>query len=243
VKEAKRASQAFGLEVRALQGTDQLEPTIQLVTKDRPGALLVASDSGFIAHRTRIAKLIARAKLPAIYAFKEHADAGGLISYGQNIPDIHRRAAAYVDKILKGAKPADLPRAAGVRVWQVMSRGRAPGAGPPPLEGARVGYPQRPRPRNRGCRSGSPTRRHRAIYSSPRWIRTTFESSSAMGQDSSRFPWRSMNEDGARERIKAAVATGRLEIQLQSHVTRSRRADMSASERDTFSSWTRRAAP
>ena len=126
MKEAKRASQALGLEVRALavQGTDQLEPTIQLVTKDRPGALLVASDSGFIAHRTRIAKLIARAKLPAIYAFKEHVDAGGLISYGQNIPDIHRRAAAYVDKILKGAKPADLPRAAGVRVWQVMSRRR-----------------------------------------------------------------------------------------------------------------------
>ncbi len=111
VREATRASQALGFEAKALavQGTDQLEPTIQLVTKDRPGALMVASDSGFIAHRTQIAELIARARLPAIYAFKEHVDAGGLISYGQNIPDMYRRAAVYMDKILRGAKPAELP--------------------------------------------------------------------------------------------------------------------------------------
>ena len=58
---------------------------------------------------TQIAELIARARLPAIYAFTEHVDAGGLISYGQNIPDMYRRATVYMDKILRGAKLAELP--------------------------------------------------------------------------------------------------------------------------------------
>jgi putative ABC transport system substrate-binding protein len=69
----------------------------------------VVSDAGFDAHRVRIAELSAKAKLPTIHAFKVHVEAGGLISYGQSISDMFRRAAVYVDKILKGAKPADLP--------------------------------------------------------------------------------------------------------------------------------------
>ena len=60
-------------------------------------------------HRTRIADLAARSWLPAVYGLPEHAEAGGLMAYSANRRDLYRRAATYVDKILKGAKPADLP--------------------------------------------------------------------------------------------------------------------------------------
>ena len=62
-----------------------------------------------VSHRSRIVGSVARTRLPAMYAFRQFVDAGGLMSYGPNIPDSFRRAAVYVDKILKGAKPADLP--------------------------------------------------------------------------------------------------------------------------------------
>ena len=72
-------------------------------------ALLVLADPLFTAERSRIADLAATQKLPAIYGFREHVTAGGLISYGPDLKDSIRHAARYVDKILKGAKPADLP--------------------------------------------------------------------------------------------------------------------------------------
>src|SRR5262249_52256147 len=62
-----------------------------------------------VSHRSRIVESIARTRLPAMYAFRQFVDAGGLMSYGPNIPDSFRRAAAYIDKILRGSKPADLP--------------------------------------------------------------------------------------------------------------------------------------
>ena len=73
------------------------------------GALLVLSDAVFNSHRTRLADLAARSRLPAAYGVRESVEAGGLISYGTSFLDLYRRSAAYVDKILKGAKPADLP--------------------------------------------------------------------------------------------------------------------------------------
>ena len=63
----------------------------------------------FILHRTRLADLAARSRLPAAYGVRESVEAGGLMSYGPSFLDLFRRSAAYVDKILKGAKPADLP--------------------------------------------------------------------------------------------------------------------------------------
>src|SRR5262245_3073516 len=87
VSEAKRASQALGLEVQIVEVHDpnELEHAFQLSAKGRAGALLVVSDAGFNAHRVRIAELSAKAKLPAICAFKIHVEAGGLMAYGQNI--------------------------------------------------------------------------------------------------------------------------------------------------------------
>jgi ABC-type uncharacterized transport system substrate-binding protein len=67
------------------------------------------SDLIGFSHTREVAEAAARSRLPAIYAFREAVDAGGLMSYGPNIEDMYRRAAVYVDKILKGAKPADLP--------------------------------------------------------------------------------------------------------------------------------------
>ena len=79
------------------------------MAKERVGALLVVADPAFIFHRTRLADLAAKSHLPAAYGLRDTVEAGGLMSYGPSTPDLYRRAATFVDKILKGAKPADLP--------------------------------------------------------------------------------------------------------------------------------------
>jgi putative ABC transport system substrate-binding protein len=79
------------------------------MAKERVGALLVVADSIFLLHRTRLADLAARSRLPAAYGVREQVEAGGLMSYGPSLRDLFRRGATYVDKILKGAKPGDLP--------------------------------------------------------------------------------------------------------------------------------------
>jgi putative ABC transport system substrate-binding protein len=86
-----------------------LESAFVTLTKDRPDALLVFVDPFTVSHRRRIVDFAAANRLPAIYEDRAFLDAGGLISYGPSIEDICRRAATYVDKILKGAKPSDLP--------------------------------------------------------------------------------------------------------------------------------------
>jgi putative ABC transport system substrate-binding protein len=79
------------------------------MTREHADALLTFTDSFTTRNRKRIVDLAAKHRLPAIYEVKEFVDAGGLMSYGPDIPDMNRRAATYVDKILKGAKPGDLP--------------------------------------------------------------------------------------------------------------------------------------
>jgi putative ABC transport system substrate-binding protein len=79
------------------------------MAKERVGALLVLSDAMLSSHRTRLADLAARSRLPTAYGNRESVEGGGLMSYGPSFLDLHRRSAIYVDKILKGAKPADLP--------------------------------------------------------------------------------------------------------------------------------------
>jgi len=79
------------------------------MTMQQADALVVSSDAFFVLHRTRIAELAIQHRLPAIYLHTEHVHAGGLMTYGPNYHDLFRRAATYVDKIFKGAKPGDLP--------------------------------------------------------------------------------------------------------------------------------------
>ena len=77
--------------------------------KGRPNGLAVLSTPMFASQRRRLVELAARNRLPTVYSFRVYVEAGGLMSYGPSIPDMSRRAATYVDKILKGAKPGDLP--------------------------------------------------------------------------------------------------------------------------------------
>ena len=108
-KGAEIAARAVGVQLQSLpvEGQDEFESAF----RDARGAggLLQADDSLFTTHRSRLTELAIRSRLPAIYSLREHADAGGLMSYGTNYPDQLRRTATYIDKILKGAKPADLP--------------------------------------------------------------------------------------------------------------------------------------
>jgi ABC-type uncharacterized transport system substrate-binding protein len=92
-----------------IQKAEQLEAAFAMFTRERADALLVPPDVTFNTHRRRIAELAVSARLPAVYFNRAQAQDGGLMSYGPYIPEGYRRAATYVDKILKGAKPGDLP--------------------------------------------------------------------------------------------------------------------------------------
>ena len=86
-----------------------IEAAFREASKGRADAVLVLGGAVFTSQRTQIVDVAVKSRLPAIYQANEYSDVGGLITYGVNITDLFRRAATYVDKILKGAKPADLP--------------------------------------------------------------------------------------------------------------------------------------
>jgi putative ABC transport system substrate-binding protein len=111
VGELKRAAESLGVQLQFLEakGPAQFESAFNEMAKQRAGALIVVPDSMFQFHRTRLADLAARGRLPAAYGVREYVEAGGLISYGPDLPEIWRRAATYVDKILRGTNPAELP--------------------------------------------------------------------------------------------------------------------------------------
>jgi len=88
---------------------DDIQSAFAVMAREGAQALIVLPDSLLIEEGGPIAELAAETRLPAIYPFREHVDAGGLMSYGQNLADNYRRAATFVDKILRGARPADLP--------------------------------------------------------------------------------------------------------------------------------------
>jgi putative ABC transport system substrate-binding protein len=97
------------LRIVAVRGPDELEPAFANIAKSRAGALMVLSDPAYTPHAARIADLINQSRLPAMHNFREYAVAGGLMSYGANFSALFRRSADFVDRILKGATPADLP--------------------------------------------------------------------------------------------------------------------------------------
>ena len=108
---AEMAARSLGVQLHILEarGPNEFESAFASMTRKRAGALLVLTDPLFFLHRTRIADLAAKSRLPAVYALREHVEAGGLMAYGASLSDLFRRAATYLDKILKGAKPSDLP--------------------------------------------------------------------------------------------------------------------------------------
>ena len=110
-KEAERAAAAFGVTVQYLDvlNLKDVETAFQTARKERSDAVLALASRVLVAHRARVAELTARTRLPTIHSQREHVLSGGLMSYGVSYADLYRRAAAYVDKILKGAKPGDLP--------------------------------------------------------------------------------------------------------------------------------------
>jgi putative ABC transport system substrate-binding protein len=109
--EVKAAARSLRLQLQTLEarGPDDLERAFAAMIRERAGAVFVLADAMFLLHRTRIAQLVAKHRLPAMYPVREVVDAGGLMVYGPSLRDNFRRAATYVDKILKGAKPRDLP--------------------------------------------------------------------------------------------------------------------------------------
>jgi putative ABC transport system substrate-binding protein len=92
-----------------IRGVDDLEPAFSAIKLERANAIIVLRNPLTTTHRARIVDFAARSRLPAIYGDREFVDSGGLMSYGVNIADLWGRAATYVNKILKGVKPADLP--------------------------------------------------------------------------------------------------------------------------------------
>ena len=108
--EVRAAARALGLDVAMLEirRADDIAHVFEAL-KDRPSALYVQGDLLTIANRTAINTWALRLRLPTMHAFREDVQAGGLISYGASAPDLFRRAAEYVDKILRGARPADIP--------------------------------------------------------------------------------------------------------------------------------------
>jgi putative tryptophan/tyrosine transport system substrate-binding protein len=97
------------LRIIAIRGAHELEPTFADIARTQVGALIVFGDPVYLPHAARMADLANKSRLPAMYSIREYAVAGGLMAYGASFPALFRRAADYVDRILKGAKPADLP--------------------------------------------------------------------------------------------------------------------------------------
>jgi putative ABC transport system substrate-binding protein len=111
LREMERAAAAFGVKLQSLDVLTRKDFQIafRAATKERADAVLVLQNGVAAAHRTEIAELAIKSRLPAIYPRLEFVEDGGLMSYGASFTDMDRRAATYVDKILKGRKPADLP--------------------------------------------------------------------------------------------------------------------------------------
>jgi putative ABC transport system substrate-binding protein len=110
-RELKVAARSLGTQLQVLEtpSPDQLNGAFAAMSRERAAALLVLTDGMFFGQRRQVADLAARGGLPALYSQREFVDLGGLASYGPNLVDMFRRAAIHVDKILKGARPGDLP--------------------------------------------------------------------------------------------------------------------------------------
>jgi putative ABC transport system substrate-binding protein len=111
VKETELAAAGFGVKLQYLNVLvpKDIEAAFGAATKGRTEAIVVLAGPVLLSHRTQVAESAVKSRIPVTYQASEYVEAGGLMSYGVTIADLHRRAATYVDRILKGAKPGDLP--------------------------------------------------------------------------------------------------------------------------------------
>jgi putative ABC transport system substrate-binding protein len=111
LKEIELAAEALKVKIQYLDihGPEDIEPAFQAARKGRAGAVFVLVSTIFNSNRTQVVELAVKSQLPAIFYSAEYVELGGLMAYGPSYTDLYRRVATYVDKILKGAKPADLP--------------------------------------------------------------------------------------------------------------------------------------
>ena len=134
------AAQAVGVRLGMLDARDrrEIDTVFRTIQREDPGALLVGSDAIFTSGRQRIVELATQLRIPSMYGWREFVEVGGFMSYGTSLPDLYRRAATYVDKILKGAKPADLPVEQPTKFELVINLKTAKALGlkiPPPVLG------------------------------------------------------------------------------------------------------------
>jgi putative ABC transport system substrate-binding protein len=110
-KELQLPARELGVQLHSLEvrSPNDFDKAFEDATRARAGALAIMPNPMFVANLKRIADLAAKSRLPSIFHVREFVDSGGLMAYGPDFSDLFRRAATYVDKILKGAKPADLP--------------------------------------------------------------------------------------------------------------------------------------
>jgi putative ABC transport system substrate-binding protein len=111
VADAHMAAQSAGVSLRRFdaQSAQEFEGLFAAMAREKVGGLIVVPSGMFLDEREHLGRLAARHRLPAIFFFREFVEAGGLMSYGPSFPDLGRRAATYVDRVLRGARPADLP--------------------------------------------------------------------------------------------------------------------------------------
>ena len=111
MRETEPTARMLGLELQPIEvhGPEDFEAAFAAATRGKAGALIAFDDALTLYYRSRIVALAAASRLPAMYGYREFPDEGGLMSYGANLPSHFRHAAKYVDKVLKGTKPADLP--------------------------------------------------------------------------------------------------------------------------------------
>jgi putative tryptophan/tyrosine transport system substrate-binding protein len=111
LRQAGAAARVLGVQLQILKAgaPSEIEAAFVAMGSHRADGILVLRDAVFRAQRAQITALAAKNRLPAIYGLREEAEAGGLVAYGASVPQLYRRAATYVDKLLKGAKPSDLP--------------------------------------------------------------------------------------------------------------------------------------
>ena len=140
LKSLSNAATSFGVEARIAHFSDvsELETAVATQTREPNSGLIVLNEDFMIAHRVEIISLAARYRLPAVYPFRFFAELGGLISYGVNLNDNFRRAVPYADRILRGAKPSELPVQAPIKFELVINLTTAKALGltvPPTLLG------------------------------------------------------------------------------------------------------------